>query len=179
MEKYRFFSRKNTDWDQVTRTLLEPQPEAVFLLTEATMTAVILQKLQHRKYKGIRLATLWAQNPNLLRFAGCSAEGLSLISYIEPDNQRQTYLKFSKKMMEKFKKPASGRSIRSYSLVMILADALRRCPSINPAELKKALLAGEYETLMGQVKFNQYGDVIRPVYEIIVRDGRFQNNGEI
>ncbi|MEA2108398.1 MAG: ABC transporter substrate-binding protein [Pseudomonadota bacterium] len=175
----RFFSRENTDWDQVAKTLLEPQPEAVFLLTEATMTAVILQELQSRKYQGIRLATLWAQNPNLLKFAGRTAEGLSLISYIEPDNQRQTYLEFSKKMVEKFKKPASGRSVRSYSLVRILADALRRCPSINPAELKKSLLAGKYETLMGQVKFDQYGDVIRPVYEIIVRDGRFQNNGEI
>jgi len=41
------------------------------------------------------------------------------------------------------------------------------------------LLAREYDTLMGHVKFDPYGDVIRPVYEVIVREQQFHNNGEI
>jgi len=32
---------------------------------------------------------------------------------------------------------------------------------------------------MGHVKFDQYGDVVRPVYEVIVRQNKFRNNGEI
>jgi len=62
---------------------------------------------------------------------------------------------------------------------MILADALKRSPGINSIELKKALLAGEYDTLMGHVRFDSYGDVIRPVYEVVVREKQFRNNGEI
>jgi hypothetical protein len=62
---------------------------------------------------------------------------------------------------------------------MILASALKRTESLCSEDLKKSLLAGQYNTLMGHVEFDQYGDVIRPVYEVIVRGTKFYSNGEI
>ena len=46
-------------------------------------------------------------------------------------------------------------------------------------ELKTALLQGRYHTIVGEVAFDENGDVIRPLYEVIVKEGRFINNGEI
>jgi len=114
-----------------------------------------------------------------MRHAGNSAEGLSLVTFIDPDNNLPAFRDFSKQIKERFHKNATARSTRAYEIVMILADALRRSAHINSTELKKALLAGRYNTLMGQLKFDQYGDVVRPVYEVIVQGKQFRNNGEI
>jgi branched-chain amino acid transport system substrate-binding protein len=78
-----------------------------------------------------------------------------------------------------FKTEANPRSTRAYELIYILADGLRRCSRITGLELKKSLLAAEYDTLMGHVQFDKYGDVLRPVYEVTVHGRRFHNNGEI
>ena len=175
----KFDSRKQADWNRITNELLEPRPDAIVLLTEASMTGVALQKIDATDFIGSRIATTWTQTPGLMRHAGNSAEGLSIITFIDPDNNRPSYLSFAQEIEEKFHKKATARSTRAYEMVMILADALKRCPSINSGELKKALLAGEYDTLMGHVTFDPYGDVVRPVYEVIVRDKQFRNNGEI
>lgn len=175
----RFDSRKQTDWNRIIAELIDGKPDAIVFLTEASMTGVALQKLKARAYKGKRIATPWAQSPGLMRYAGSSAEGLRIISFIDPDNNRPQYLKFATNLEQKFHKKVSARSVRAYELVMILADALERCDKINSLELKKAMLSGNYSTLIGNVKFDRYGDVIRPLYEIVVKDGRFINRGII
>lgn len=175
----KFESREHVDWDAVTSQLLAPQPDAVVLLTEASMTGVALQKLQARGYDGLRIATIWTQAPGLFKYGGKAVDGLSIVTFVNPENKKQEYLHFSREMMERFNKPANARSTRAYEMVMIIADALQRSEKIDSYSLKKVLLAGEYATLMGNVKFDQYGDVIRPVYEVKADNGRFINNGEI
>ncbi|NOQ47002.1 MAG: ABC transporter substrate-binding protein [Desulfobulbaceae bacterium] len=175
----RFHSRDRVDWPKIILDLLAPNPEAIIMLTEASMTGMALQKLRTEGYDGFKLGSVWAQTPELMRYAGKDAEGFSVITYIDPDNNRPAYISFSEQMEERFQKQATARSTRAYEIVMILADALKRTPTINSTELKKALLAGEYEFLMGHVAFDRNGDVVRPVYEVIVREGRFRNNGAL
>ncbi len=174
-----FESRDQADWTRILHDLLQAQPDAVVLLTEASMTGVALQKLQGAGYSGLRIATLWAQNPDLMRYAGDSAEGLTLVTFINPDNTRPDYLAFARDIEATFHKKANAKSTRAYEMIMILADALRRCPTPSAEALKKALPAKEYNTLMGRVQFDRYGDVVRPVYEVVVRKKQFRNNGEI
>lgn len=174
-----FDSREQADWTQIMDDLLGSQPDAIMLLTEASMTGVALQKLKAAGYTGHCIASIWAQTPGLRRHAGNSAEGISIVTFVDPDNSFPDYRTFSQKMKERFYENATARSTRAYEMVMILADALERCVQINSIELKKALLAGKYDTLMGHVQFDRYGDVIRPVYEVVVRGRQFRNNGEI
>ncbi len=143
------------------------------------MTAVAAQKLRGLNFSAPLIATIWAQSPELLRIGGPAMEGLSMVSFVDPDNKRPEYLQFSRELKEKFQKTATARADRSYEMVQILADALKRCKTIDAQSLKAAMLQGEYQTLLGPLKFDTYGDVIRPVYEIMVRDGKFANGGEI
>lgn len=174
-----FFSRENADWQGMASDLLAPNPGAVLLLTESSMTAVAGQKLRDLKFSGPLIATIWAQSPELLRIGGPAMEGISLVSFVDPDNKHPEYLQFSKDLHEKFHKTATARADRAYEMVHILADALKRCRTIDGQSLKTTLLQGEYQSILGPVKFDRYGDVVRPVYEVVVRDGRFTNSGEI
>ena len=62
-------------------------------------------------------------------------------------------------MQSRLNRAANARSTRAYEAVMILAEALRRSPTPNAEELKAALLDGTFETLMGTVRFDRFGDV--------------------
>ena len=174
-----FESRELADWSSILDELLMSQPDAIVLLTEASMTGIALQKLKAAAYGGKIIASIWTQTPGLMRHAGNSAEGLSIVTFIDPDNNLPAFRSFSREMKEKFHKNATARSTRAYEIVMLLADALRQCIHVDSTELKKALLTGKYKTLMGQLKFDQYGDVVRPVYEVVVQGKQFRNNGEI
>lgn len=179
LKQVHFSSRKQADWDTIIPQLLDGKPEAILFLSEASMTGVALQKLEAAGYDGARIATIWAQTPGLMKYAGGSAEGLSIVSYMNPENSRPDYQAFSSELESMLHKRATARSSRSYEIVMILADAMERSANLTAAELKKALLAKEYRTLLGRVRFDKYGDVLRPIYEIVVKDNQFHNNGEI
>jgi branched-chain amino acid transport system substrate-binding protein len=172
-------SRENTDWNRIMADLLATDPDVVVLLTEASMTGVALQKLTAEGFSGPCVATLWAQSPELLRHSAGETEKLSIITFINPDNTLPAYLAFSRNMEEKFHKKATSRSTRAYEMVTILAEALKQCKTYTAHELKEQLLRGEYQTIMGTVKFDATGDVIRPVYEVVVQDGEFHSRGEI
>ena len=175
----KFNSRAQADWTQIIKDLLAPQPDAIVLLTEASMTGVALQKLNAAGYAGDCVGTVWTHTPSLMRHAGKSAESLSIITFVNPENSSPGYISFSREIEEKFHKKATARSTRAYEMVMILASALKRSESTGSEDLKKSLLSGQYDTLMGHVEFDRYGDVVRPVYEVVVRGKKFCNNGEI
>lgn len=175
----RFNSRQQVEWERIMTELLSTEPEAVLLLTEANFTGIAVQRLRDIGYAGRRVATVWAQTPELLKVAADAAEGLSIVTFIDPENKRPDYLRFDAQLQEKFKKKASARSARAYEMVSIIADGLRRAKEMTSLELKNALLAGRYNTLMGELAFDQFGDVIRPVYEVRVANEKFVNSGEI
>jgi len=179
IREVRFDSRENAPWPKLIAQLTADSHQGIVLLTEASMTGVALQKLKAEQYSGALFATLWTQTPELFRIAGPAAEGLSIVTFINPENTRPEYLEFSRRMEEYFHKPATARSARAHEMVNILADALQRTQELSASALKAALLSGEYETIMGKVRFNQYGDVDRAVYDVKVKNSKFVNGGEI
>lgn len=172
-----FKSGKTENWDAIMADL--GNPDAVVLLTEATMTGVALQKLKGVDFKGIKIATLWAQTPELLRYAAGAGEGMSIITYINPDIDSENYRIFRKELAENFHQPANARSASGYELMMILADALKRTEALNGPAIVRALRARTYNGIMGEVAFDRYGDVIRPVYEVTISDNKFRLRGDI
>lgn len=174
-----FESRDKVDWPKLSQELLAVSPDAVMMLTESSMTGVAVQYVRNQGFSGPVIATIWTQSPELIRIGGPAAEGMSLVTFINPENRRADYLRFADRFQEKFQKPASARASRAYEMVYILAEGLRQAEKVDAYALKKALLSTEFESIMGRLRFDRYGDVVRPVYEVRVRAGRFVNGGEI
>jgi branched-chain amino acid transport system substrate-binding protein len=179
LRKVEFNPRRNGDWDPSLDALLAEAPDAIVLLTEVSMTGIAAQKLRARGFDGPLIATLWAQSPDLMRFGGSAVEGLSLVTFIDPENNRPGFIAFSEKMRKRLHRPANARSTRAYEAVSILVEALRRSSPLTVEELKKQLLSGQFDTLMGLVRFDRFGDVQRDVLEVQVRNGRFSRIGQL
>ncbi len=163
------------DWNGLVTQILDANPQAVLMITEAKGTAILSQKLRGKGYKGHFFATIWAQDPKLIDLGAQAVEGLELVSFIKPHYKNRLYRHFAKAMQEEFHKPASAKAARAYELVYILADAINRCGANanDPECLKKRLLEGRYNLLLGKVRFDRFGDVKRSIYCISIRNGSF------
>jgi branched-chain amino acid transport system substrate-binding protein len=171
--QFRFDPERGIDWRTLLGQLLEFNPDAVVFLTEVGVTGIAAQKLVQSGYTGPMIATLWAQTPDLMRFGGTAVEGMSLVTFIDPDNRTPAFRRFSENMQRRLNKPANARSTRAYEAINILAEALRHCNRPTAAGLKQQLLQRPYPTLLGKVEFDANGDVLRKVYEVRVENGRF------
>ncbi len=179
ISKVKFKSGSVIDWDHITHQLLLDNPDAILLLTEATMAGVVLQKLAAYGYKGLRIATIWAQTPELIKYASKAGQGLSIVTYISPQIGTKEYARFQEEMKRAFHEEANARSAGSYELMMVLAQAMEMASDFTGPEIAKALLKEHYRGLMGEVAFDQYGDVIRPVFEVTIHNGKFVLKGKI
>jgi branched-chain amino acid transport system substrate-binding protein len=158
--------------DEALQQLLATDSDALVLLTEVSRTGIAAQKLRAAGYAGPLIATLWAQTPDLPRYGGAAAEGMSLLTFIAAEYDNPLFRHFAALVQERLKRPPNARSIRAYEAITILTEGLRASPSGAPADLKRALSEIRFQTLMGEVRFDRFGDVQRPLYEIQVRDGR-------
>ena len=176
----RFNSKQNVAWDAIMDELLSGDPQALVLLTEVTMTSMAAQKLRTRGYTGDFIGTLWTQTPDLIKYGASAVEAMTIITFVDPEIDNPVYRQFSRQMQDHFDKPATARSVRAYEALHILANALRKC-SANPTslELKTTLLNNRFDIIMGPVSFDRFGDVIRPVLEVRVKDGKFVMQGRI
>ena len=173
-------AKAEIDWGVTVNELLQPLPDAIVLLTEVTMTGIAAQKLRISGFKGGLIASTWAQTPDLIRYGGEAVEGLSIITFINSKYENNIYAAFSEKIMERFKHGPTARSVRAYEGIYILAAALKNCPNFTAEEIKKNLLSiSGFNNIMGPVKFDAFGDVVRPIFEIRIKNGKFYNAGQI
>jgi branched-chain amino acid transport system substrate-binding protein len=175
-----FNSRKETNWDIVIRELMEPNPEAIVLLTEVTMTGVSAQKLRARGFEGDLIATLWAQTFDLMRYGGKAVEEMTIITFIKPRYDNLEYKAFDGKIKENFHHSVTARAVRAYEAVYMISEALKKCSAYTAMEIKRNLLSlPEVNYIMGAVRFDAFGDVIRPIYEVRIKGAEFYNAGQI
>jgi branched-chain amino acid transport system substrate-binding protein len=173
-------SKGEVNWGLSIDKLLRLSPDAIILLTEVTMAGVASQKLRAKGFNGHLIATLWAQTPDLIRYGGEAVEGLSIVTFINSKYDNSIYDTFYKKMMKRFKYAPTARSVRSYEAIYLIAAAMKNCSEFTPEEIKKNLLSlPDFNNIMGPVKFDAFGDAVRPIYEIRISNGKFYNAGQL
>jgi branched-chain amino acid transport system substrate-binding protein len=171
----RYNFKKRVPWNELVLKLLEGDPEGIILVNEVKSTGIAAQKLRLSGFNGRLYATIWAQGPNLFIFGADSVEGMSLVSFIKPGYDNPGYKRFERSLKEEFNRDATSKSARAYEAMHILAKAMGACEDPeNPDCLKRQLLDRKFTSIMGSLKFDRFGDVVRPVYEIKVGNSHFK-----
>jgi len=167
-------TNKNVDWNGTITPIIYKKSHAVILITNPKDTAIALQKLRALGYSGNIYATAWAQGQELLSYGGKSVEGLKLVSFAPP-LPKSAYEKINLLMQKYFHKEATIGSAVGFELIMILADAMKRCKDLamDPTCIKRNLLAGQYSPLAETITFDKFGDIKRSIYELEVKNGQF------
>ncbi|MFC1523312.1 ABC transporter substrate-binding protein [Thermodesulfobacteriota bacterium] len=176
----RFNSKKKYNRQELVSDLLRTNPQAIILMTNASLTGMFSQRLEDAGYTNDLIASIWSHTPELIHFGSSAVEGLTLISFVNPDRSNPEFQAFTQAMQSQFHKSPNPRSIRAYEALSIIAAALKECsPTPTSQELKSTMVNSRFVTLLGPIHFDGFGDVVRPVYEIQINNGQFTPIGEI
>ena len=151
----------------------------VLFLTKTRETVLLAQKLRNEGYKGSFVATVWAQTPELIKWGGDAVEGLTIISFVKPRYNNPIYKLYDSSFYKLSGYHLNSRAVRTVEVVQVLCKALREARSKEPQKVLASLVNKHYNTIMGELFINRYGDAERPFYEIKIGNGEFHVVREI
>ena len=109
---------------------------------------------------------------SLIENGGKSVEEMEFIHYRDADSQSPHYKNFKKRFQARYQKASNFMAEHSYEAVLVLAAALEKTKG-HADGLAQNLPGIRVEGLMESIALDQFGDIKRPFYNIVIKDGRF------
>ncbi|AEA34575.1 ABC transporter substrate-binding protein [Hippea maritima] len=134
--------------------------------------------VKQAKQLGIK-AQLFGQegfdSPMFLKIAGNAANGTIITTDLNRDSKRPIVKWFISQYRKQFKMEPDMVGASSFDAVYVLAEAIKKANSTNPARIRKALASiKNFNGVTGKIHgFTKKGEVIKPVVLQKVEDGKF------
>lgn len=162
------------DFSTVIEKLKAANPEAVFIPGNYEETALILRKAKELGFDKPFIGTDGAYSPKLVELAGPAAEGFYL-TLLGVDHNAQFYRQFEASYRGKYKSEPDVFSAYGYEGASILFKEVEDGASVD--SVLSRLNKGTWPGLLGDVKFDSDGEVIRSVSIFKVQDKKFTPYG--
>jgi branched-chain amino acid transport system substrate-binding protein len=169
------FQTTDTDFTAQTTNVLAAKPDLVIISGLAADGGNLVKQLRELGYKGLIVGGNGFNTANLFPVCKALCDGILVAqaySYQAPGEVNQAFRAVYK---EKQKKEPPQFSAQSFTAVQVVVDALRALDKKTPianmdlaklrAELNKQLVAGTYQTPLGEISFKP-----SPGGEIIQKD---------
>lgn len=148
--------------------------ECVFMISQATDTAYIAQKL-YQKQESIMLFTVsWSMTQDLIHNGGKAVEGLYFVGVYHSQSKSEQLKNFERAFQEKYGYTPSFISVMAYDAFYVLVKGLETAESPNPVDVKNNLLKlKEFKGLEESFEMDEYGDCNRSYLIYQLSDGEF------
>jgi len=169
--EYEFSSSSAPDFKPVLADLKRQEPDGIFIIASAVDTALVAQQVRLLDMDVQLLTSNWALTEDLIENGGQAVDGIIAVVANDENNQSPAYLDFSNRFQERFGHKPTFAAGYGYEAVLVLANAYQLDDDHG---LVDALLkTNNFPGLNGNISFDTFGDVIRNLYLIAVRDGKF------
>ncbi|BBO75835.1 ABC transporter substrate-binding protein [Desulfosarcina widdelii] len=169
-----FSSSSHPDFDELMRPISPSNVNGLLIIASARDTAFIAQHLRNNGFSCPLFSSGWAQTNTLIQNGGKAVEGLILVADYDIDSRKPAFETFRLRYRERFGRPPTFAAAQSYEAMNLLAKALKQTGG-NRSGLKEALLGiNDFQGLLGNIKMDPYGDVIRTQFVVTVKNGNFQ-----
>jgi len=116
----------------------------------------------------------WAMADETISNGGRAVEGAYFCSPIPPSGNIDEGRPFVKKFHDRFQVFPGYNAHKSWEAIMALAMALRSTDPEDPVAVKRYLLSKDgFAGVDGTFRWNNYGDIIRPIYLLEVQNGQY------
>lgn len=168
------FTPNKTDLPALMKEVKTTEPTAIMLIASPTDTALLIQYSRQLGLNTQFFATGTSLTDKLLEQGGRAVEGLELDTSYYPENPLPSFQKFLTEFEKRFRRKATFPAMYSYESVLVLAEALKQTNG-QAKDLPQALLKiNNLEGVQGKISFDEYGDVKRDTYIVVVKNGQFQ-----
>jgi branched-chain amino acid transport system substrate-binding protein len=168
-----FSSRAQPDFTPMVAQLRAGSADGLLIIAADTDTALIAQRTRLMGWPVPLFTTSWAQTETLVNTGGRAVEGLELEIAGAVNSQDQDYIDFKTRYQARFGQAPSFGAVSGYEAAEVLASALNKTGG-KAEGLPQALVANKnFKGLTDTFSFDPYGDVVRPFYMGVIRDGKY------
>ena len=169
------YSGGDKDFNAQLTAIKATHPDALFV--PGYYTEVGLIGLQ-AKQLGLMVPMLggdgW-ESASLVAIGGAALEGDYFSTHFSPQDTSASVQKFAAAFQNKFHEPSDAMSALGYDSLMILADAMKRAGSTEPAQVRAALAATRnFHGATGDITIDAARNASKPAVILAITNGAFQ-----
>lgn len=168
-----YSSSTNPDFKEILVDLPNNNPQCLLLITSDRDAAYISQQTRILGWQVQLFSSAWAQTKTLIETGGQAVDGLILEQSYLLSSDTPTFLTFKNNYIDRFGTEPSFGAAFGYDAAMVLFEALKKTNG-KADGLKEALTeTTDFNGVAGVFTINQFGDVERPFYLCVIKDGAY------
>lgn len=168
------FDSRTDDMEIVSNQLNSLVDDDVFLITQATDTAFLIQKLKLEKENIHAYSVSWSMTSDLLAIGGSSVEDAIFIGLYIPDEVTSRYQEFSEDFQARFNAQPTFISVLAYDALDVLLKGMDGLKKPTPESVKNRITEiEEFQALQLTFRMDKFGDNDREYMLYQLRDGEF------
>ncbi|BAY44012.1 extracellular ligand-binding receptor [Scytonema sp. HK-05] len=183
------FQTTDTDFQAIATNALNLKPDLVIISGLAADGGNLVRQLRELGYKGIIVGGNGFNTPNIFSVCKALCDGVLIAQAYSPEHPGEINETFHKIYVQQYKKEPAQFSAQSFTAVQVYVEALKALDkktkistmSIDKlrTELNKQLLAGKYNTPLGEISFTPVGDIVqKDFYVSQIKMDKDGNNGK-
>lgn len=169
-----FFQGTDTDFNVQLTKIRGMQPDAIYVAASATSQgATIYRQIRQLGYKGTVIASGGNMNPKLVELSGNSIEGVFSVSPYVEDVENPIAAAWRAEYMKQFKNQTSFVAALGAAGIEITAGAMDKAGSSTDYDkIAAAIRANKWNTVLGDMTFNNIGQGALASYIVQVKGGK-------
>ncbi|ACC83420.1 ABC transporter substrate-binding protein [Nostoc punctiforme] len=170
------FQTTDTDFQAQATNAINLKPDLVIISGLAADGGNLVRQLRELGYKGIIIGGNGLNTPNVLSVCKALCDGVLIAQAYSPEYPGEINKVFRQTYIDQYKKEPAQFTGQSFAAVQVYVEALKELDkktkiSTLPldklrTELNKQILAGKYNTPLGEIAFTPVGDVIQKEFYV-------------
>lgn len=170
------FQTKDTDFQTQITTALNLKPDLVIISGLATDGGNLVRQLRELGYKGLIIGGNGLNTSNVFSVCKALCDGVLIAQAYSPDQPGEINKAFRTAYLDQFKKEPPQFSAQAFTAVQVYVESLKTLdqqsaiaqkslPDLRIA-LNQQLLAGKYNTPLGEISFTPTGEIIQKEFYV-------------
>jgi branched-chain amino acid transport system substrate-binding protein len=165
------FAKTNDDLDDLVQDIRDKNPDVILICANSVDSSKVVQYLRLKNIPTQIVASEWAMTQRFIENGGKAVEGVMFNIDFDEFSSAPAYKRFAQIYEKKYHEQPSVFAMKAYELGKILIEGLKQG---EVAQLKKNILRQKiFDGLQGKIVFNEYGDVNREYYVIVIRNAQY------
>ncbi|TFI54633.1 branched-chain amino acid ABC transporter substrate-binding protein [Mastigocladus laminosus UU774] len=165
------FQTTDTDFQAQATNALNLKPDLIIISGLAADGGNLVRQLRELGYKGNIIGGNGLNTSNVLSVCKALCDGVMIAQAYSPEHPGEINATFRKAYVEQYKKEPPQFSAQAFTAVQVYVDALKSLDQktkVNTlpvdklrTELNKQILAGKYNTPLGEISFSPEGEIVQ------------------
>lgn len=165
------FQTTDTDFQTQATNALNLKPDLVIISGLAADGGNLVRQLRELGYKGVIVGGNGLNSSNIFSVCKALCDGVLVAQAYSPEHSNEINKAFRTAYVSQYKKEPPQFSAQAFAAVQVFVEALQALDKKSDVskmpveqlrtELNKQLLAGKYDTPLGEISFTPVGEVIQ------------------